>query len=43
MKSSPMTIGQIADHFGLPAHVLRHRESVGRQSPAILHVLTNRD
>ena len=29
-----MTIGQVADHFGLPAHVLRHWESVGLLSPA---------
>lgn len=34
MKSNPMTIGQVADHFGLPAHVLRHWESVGLLSPA---------
>lgn len=34
MKSSPMTVGQVADHFGLPAHVLRHWESVGLLSPA---------
>ncbi|HEX4724911.1 MAG TPA: MerR family transcriptional regulator [Pseudonocardiaceae bacterium] len=34
MKSSPMTIGQVAGHFGLPAHVLRHWESVGLLSPA---------
>ncbi|WP_026257230.1 MerR family transcriptional regulator [Actinopolymorpha alba] len=34
MKSSPMTIGQVADHFGLPAHVLRHWESVGLLAPA---------
>ena len=34
MKSSRMTIGQVADHFGLPAHVLRHWESVGLLSPA---------
>lgn len=33
MKSSPMTIGQVAGHFGLPAHVLRHWESVGLLSP----------
>lgn len=33
MKSSPMTIGQVADHFGLPTHVLRHWESVGLLSP----------
>jgi DNA-binding transcriptional MerR regulator len=29
-----MTIGQVADRFGLPAHVLRHWESVGLLSPA---------
>jgi DNA-binding transcriptional MerR regulator len=29
-----MTIGQVADHFGLPAHVLRYWESVGLLSPA---------
>jgi DNA-binding transcriptional MerR regulator len=29
-----MTIGQVAGHFGLPAHVLRHWESVGLLSPA---------
>lgn len=34
MKSSPMTIGQVAEHFGLPTHVLRHWESVGLLSPA---------
>ncbi|MBY8870814.1 MerR family transcriptional regulator, partial [Micromonospora sp. PLK6-60] len=34
MKSTPMTIGQVADHFGLPAHVLRHWESVGLLAPA---------
>jgi DNA-binding transcriptional MerR regulator len=34
MKSSPMTIGQVAGHFSLPAHVLRHWESVGLLSPA---------
>ncbi|MGK5676491.1 MerR family transcriptional regulator [Micromonospora sp. URMC 106] len=34
MKSSPMTIGQVADHFGLPTHVLRHWESMGLLSPA---------
>lgn len=34
MKSSPMTIGEVADHFGLPAHVLRHWESVGLLRPA---------
>jgi DNA-binding transcriptional MerR regulator len=34
MKSSLMTIGQVAGHFSLPAHVLRHWESVGLLSPA---------
>jgi DNA-binding transcriptional MerR regulator len=34
MKSSLMTIGQVADHFSLPTHVLRHWESVGLLSPA---------
>ena len=34
MKSSPMTIGQVADHFRLPTHVLRHWESVGLLTPA---------
>ncbi|MFC3997272.1 MerR family transcriptional regulator [Nocardiopsis sediminis] len=34
MKSTSMTIGQVADHFGLPTHVLRHWESVGLLSPA---------
>ncbi|MEW1589128.1 MerR family transcriptional regulator [Micromonospora vinacea] len=34
MKSSTMTIGEVADHFGLPAHVLRHWESVGLLRPA---------
>ncbi|MEU8288933.1 MerR family transcriptional regulator [Micromonospora sp. NPDC048905] len=29
-----MTIGDVADHFGLPAHVLRHWESVGLLCPA---------
>jgi DNA-binding transcriptional MerR regulator len=29
-----MTIGQVAGHFGLPTHVLRHWESVGLLSPA---------
>ncbi len=33
MKSTPMTIGEVADHFGLPTHVLRHWESVGLLSP----------
>ncbi|WP_460515066.1 MerR family transcriptional regulator [Flindersiella endophytica] len=34
MKSSLMTIGEVADHFGLPTHVLRHWESVGLLYPA---------
>jgi len=34
MKSSSMTIGQVADRFGLPTHVLRHWESMGLLSPA---------
>ncbi|WP_204940471.1 MerR family transcriptional regulator [Micromonospora luteifusca] len=29
-----MTIGEVADHFGLPTHVLRHWESVGLLCPA---------
>jgi DNA-binding transcriptional MerR regulator len=33
MKSTSMAIGQVADHFGLPAHVLRHWESVGLLCP----------
>jgi MerR family transcriptional regulator, copper efflux regulator len=36
MKSSPvgeLTIGQLADHFGLATHVLRHWESVGLLHP----------
>src|ERR1044072_6835794 len=33
MKSS-LTIGEVAAHFGLPTHVLRHWESVGLLSPA---------
>src|ERR1700761_8925113 len=31
---TPRTIGQVADLFGLPTHVLRHWESVGLYSPA---------
>lgn len=34
MKSSPLTIGEVAGHFGVPAHVLRHWESVGLLAPA---------
>jgi DNA-binding transcriptional MerR regulator len=34
MKSTPIAIGEVADHFHLPAHVLRHWESVGLLSPA---------
>ncbi|WP_327085404.1 MerR family transcriptional regulator [Nonomuraea sp. NBC_01738] len=34
MKASPfMMIGEVADSFGLPAHVLRHWESVGLLTP----------
>lgn len=29
-----MTIGEVAGHFGLPTHVLRHWESMGLLSPA---------
>jgi MerR family transcriptional regulator, copper efflux regulator len=31
---SDLTIGQLADRFGLPTHVLRHWESMGLLSPA---------
>jgi DNA-binding transcriptional MerR regulator len=35
MKSSPgITIGELAERFGLAAHVLRHWESVGLLAPA---------
>jgi DNA-binding transcriptional MerR regulator len=34
MKSSRLTIGQVADHFGLPTHVLRHWGSFGLLAPA---------
>lgn len=35
MKSSEeMTIGELADRFGLPTHVLRHWESTGVLTPA---------
>ncbi|MPZ81440.1 MAG: MerR family transcriptional regulator [Actinophytocola sp.] len=34
MKSSPLTIGQVAAHFDLPTRVLRHWESEGLLSPA---------
>jgi DNA-binding transcriptional MerR regulator len=35
MKSSAsMDIGEIAGHFGLPTHVLRHWETIGLLSPA---------
>ncbi|WP_049570067.1 MerR family transcriptional regulator [Nonomuraea sp. SBT364] len=34
MKSSGMTIGELAARFGLPAHVLRHWESAGLLTPA---------
>src|ERR1044072_6446664 len=39
MKSS-LTIGEVAAHFGLPTHVLRHWESVGLLS--CVRVLANR-
>jgi DNA-binding transcriptional MerR regulator len=42
MKSSPLTIGQVADHFGLPTHVLRHWESVGLLTPARVSSSTHR-
>lgn len=32
--SDALTIGEVADRFGLPAHVLRHWESVGLLAPA---------
>jgi DNA-binding transcriptional MerR regulator len=34
MKSSTRTIGEVAAHFDLPTHVLRHWESEGLLSPA---------
>ncbi|WP_460397644.1 MerR family transcriptional regulator [Actinophytocola sediminis] len=34
MKSSALTIGEVAAHFALPTHVLRHWESVGLLAPA---------
>lgn len=34
MKSTPMTIGEVAGHFGVPTHSLRHWESEGLLSPA---------
>ncbi|OLF15234.1 MerR family transcriptional regulator [Actinophytocola xanthii] len=34
MKSSELTIGEVAGHFSLPTHVLRHWESVGLLEPA---------
>lgn len=34
MKSSDLTIGELAGRFGLPTHVLRHWESVGLLAPA---------
>ncbi|RJL20524.1 MerR family transcriptional regulator [Bailinhaonella thermotolerans] len=33
MKSSEMSIGELAERFGLAAHVLRHWESVGLLTP----------
>ena len=34
MKSSELTIGELAGRFGLATHVLRHWESVGLLAPA---------
>lgn len=34
MKSSALTIGELADRFGLATHVLRHWESMGLLTPA---------
>lgn len=34
MKSSPWSIGDVADRFDLPTHVLRHWESMGLLAPA---------
>ncbi|WP_326565129.1 MerR family transcriptional regulator [Amycolatopsis rhabdoformis] len=34
MKSSLLAIGEVAEHFNLPTHVLRHWESVGLLSPS---------
>jgi MerR family transcriptional regulator, copper efflux regulator len=34
MKSSEMTIGELAAHFRLATHVLRHWEAVGLLTPA---------
>ena len=34
MKSSELTIGDVAAHFDLPTHVLRHWESEGLLNPA---------
>jgi len=34
MKSSTRTIGEVAAHFDLPTHVLRHWESEGLLSPS---------
>ncbi|WP_033289768.1 MerR family transcriptional regulator [Amycolatopsis jejuensis] len=34
MKSTELTIGEVADRFGLATHVLRHWESVGLLAPA---------
>ncbi|GAA3550579.1 hypothetical protein GCM10022222_37630 [Amycolatopsis ultiminotia] len=34
MKSTLLPIGEVADRFGLPAHVLRHWESVGLLAPS---------
>lgn len=34
MKSSTLSVGEVAERFGLATHVLRHWESVGLLSPA---------
>ncbi|MFK0247258.1 MerR family transcriptional regulator [Amycolatopsis azurea] len=34
MKSSTLSVGEVAERFGLATHVLRHWESVGLLEPA---------
>ncbi|MFC3453732.1 helix-turn-helix domain-containing protein [Amycolatopsis speibonae] len=34
MKSSTLSVGEVAERFGLATHVLRHWESVGLLAPA---------
>ncbi|OOC03035.1 helix-turn-helix domain-containing protein [Amycolatopsis azurea] len=34
MKSSTLSVGEVAERFGLATHVLRHWESVGLLKPA---------